>query len=71
MNNEEKNLQNEEIIDDVENVETPKKLSKGALIGIIGGAVAAVAVVVVVLVILLSGGGEEPCRVRGIYPSAS
>ena len=59
MNNEEKILPEQEAAD--QNTNTEKKLSKGALIGIIGGAVALVAVVVVVLVVLLGGNKTPDC----------
>ena len=57
MNNEEKILPENDT--SVENTNSDKKLSKGALIGIIGGAVALVAIVVVVLVVLLGGNGNK------------
>ena len=50
MNNDEKIISEQE-----ELVDTPKGLSKGALIGIIGGAAALVVAIAVVLIILLSG----------------
>lgn len=57
MNNEEKIISEQEASD--QNTSSEKKLSKGALIGIIGGAVALVAIVVVVLVVLLGGNGNK------------
>ena len=59
MNNEEKILPESEA--PVQNTEGEKKLSKGALIGIIGGAVALVALVVVLLVVLLGGSKAPEC----------
>ena len=59
MNNEEKILSENEA--PAENTNSEKKLSKGALIGIICGAVALVAVVVVLLVILLGGNKTPEC----------
>ena len=59
MNNEEKILPENEAPD--QNTNTEKKLSKGALIGIIGGAVALVAIVVVLLVVLLGGNKAPEC----------
>lgn len=57
MDNEEKILSEQEASD--QNTSGEKKLSKGALIGIIGGAVALVAIVAVVLVVLLGGNGNK------------
>ena len=59
MNNEEKILPDSEA--PAQNTETDKKLSKGALIGIIGGAVALVALVVVLLIVLLGGNKAPEC----------
>lgn len=59
MNNEEKILTENE--SPAENTNSEKKLSKGALIGIIGGAIALVAVVVVLLVVLLGGNKTPEC----------
>ena len=59
MNNEEKILPENEA--PVQNTDTEKKLSKGALIGIIGGAVALVAIIVVLLVVLLGGNKTPEC----------
>ena len=59
MNNEEKILPEQEAAD--QNTNTEKKLSKGALIGIIGGAVALVVIAVVLLVVLLGGNKTPEC----------
>ncbi len=57
MNNEEKNLPQNDFTEQAEEIKetTPKGLSKGALIGIIAGAAAVVIALVVVLIIVLGG----------------
>ena len=59
MNNEEKILPENDT--PAQNTNSDKKLSKGALIGIIGGAVALVVLVVVILVVLLGGNKAPEC----------